>query len=81
MRRVLIAEDYRLERKLLLDILRNHFGAELRIDEVIDGSHAMQYLQYQHYDLIITDLIMPRIEGLELIRHIMKRQIPIRTVE
>ena len=72
MRRVLVAEDNRLERKLLLHILRDHFGEDLKIDEVIDGSHAIQYLQYQHYDLIITDLIMPRIEGLELIRHILK---------
>jgi CheY-like chemotaxis protein len=72
MRRVLVVEDNRLERKLLIHILRSHFGEMLRIDEVIDGSHAIQYLQYQQYDLIITDLIMPRIEGLELIRHILK---------
>lgn len=71
MRRVLVVEDNRLERKLLIHFLRNHFGETLRIDEVVDGGHAIQYLQYQHYDLIITDLIMPRIEGLELIRHIL----------
>jgi two-component system, response regulator YesN len=73
MKRVLVVEDNRLERKILLHLLAEAFGSVIRVDEVQDGSLALQYLEHQPYDLVITDLVMPNTEGLELIRIINKK--------
>jgi CheY-like chemotaxis protein len=71
MKRILIAEDNRLERRLLVHILRNAYHDKIWIDEAIDGQSAISFLSgKEKYDLIITDLLMPNIEGLELIRKI-----------
>jgi two-component system, cell cycle response regulator CpdR len=73
MKRILIAEDNRLERRILSNILTESLGKSVRIDEVSDGNLALQYLEKQHYDLLITDLIMPKLEGIQLIRIINER--------
>ncbi len=39
-----------------------------------DGEDALQYLNGQHLDLVITDLHMPRMNGLELIEEIRKQK-------
>ena len=40
-----------------------------------DGTDALPHLNGQHLDLIITDLHMPRMNGLELIREIRNRKV------
>jgi two-component system chemotaxis response regulator CheY len=39
-----------------------------------DGLDALQYLDGTRFDLVITDLHMPRMNGLELIREIRKQK-------
>lgn len=66
----MVVEDNRLERKLLLFILREYLQDTVHIDEAAEGHSALKYLKRQPYDLVITDLIMPKVEGMELIRKI-----------
>lgn len=68
MKRILVVEDNRLERKLIQQILSQHFSKNLFIDIASNGDAAIQYLSRQTYDLVITDLIMPKVEGIQLIR-------------
>jgi CheY-like chemotaxis protein len=71
MKRVLIVDDNRLERSLIVHILRNAYKDQIQIDEANDGESAISFLsRTTMYDLVITDLVMPRIEGLELISKI-----------
>ena len=70
MKRILIVEDNRLERKILSHTIREAFQQEVFIDEAADGSIGLENLQKVDYDMVITDIIMPRIEGLELIRRV-----------
>lgn len=70
MKRILVVEDNRLERKLLLYILREYLKDSIHIDEAAEGHSALKYIKRKPYDLVITDLIMPRVEGMELIRKI-----------
>jgi YesN/AraC family two-component response regulator len=70
MKRILVVEDNRLERKLLLHILREYLTDDVQIDEAAEGHSALKYIERKPYDLVITDLIMPRVEGMELIRKI-----------
>lgn len=40
------------------------------MDIAYDGYEALQYLQHQLYDLILLDIDMPRLNGIETTRHI-----------
>lgn len=44
------------------------------ITEAVDGADGLRKAQAQHFDLIITDLNMPNMDGLGMIRHL--RQLP-----
>jgi CheY-like chemotaxis protein len=71
MKRILIVEDNRLERRILVHILQSAYCNKIWLDEAIDGESAIKFISgKENYDLIITDLLMPRIEGLELISRI-----------
>ena len=70
MKRILVVEDNRLERKLLLYILKEYLKDSVHIDEATEGKSALKYIKRKPYDLVITDLVMPKFEGMELIRKI-----------
>ncbi|NIE65785.1 ATP-binding protein [Burkholderia sp. Ax-1719] len=61
---VLIAEDNLLNRSLLRDQLRT-LGAN--VIEARDGEEALARLDEAHIDAILTDLNMPRMNGLQLL--------------
>jgi two-component system response regulator YesN len=70
MKRILIVDDNRLERKLIHYLLSEFLKRDVHIDEAPEGQSALKYINRKPYDLIITDLIMPKVEGMELIRKI-----------
>jgi YesN/AraC family two-component response regulator len=72
MKRLLLVEDNRLERKILFYTLLKQLDSQVKIDEVSEGNTALSYLLNMKYDLVITDLIMPHVDGLELIMKIKK---------
>src|SRR3990172_10931112 len=39
-----------------------------KIDSAVNGQHAINILQNQDYDLVITDLKMPQVNGIDLIK-------------
>jgi two-component system, cell cycle response regulator len=71
--RILIAEDDPAHRRLLSYQL-TRLGHE--ISEVGDGESAWQRLQEEHFALVITDWMMPALEGPELIRRIRNADLP-----
>lgn len=65
--RIIIADDHPTNRLLLrrqLDSLGYH------VDEVIDGVQALALIKQQSYDLLITDLNMPNMDGIALTSHV-----------
>lgn len=57
-------------------ILKTFFTADGHlVDTAEDGRAGMKLADLQHYDLIITDVIMPNMDGLEVITEI-KRKSP-----
>lgn len=70
---VLVVDDHAAARESVADVLR-HVG----YDVVSLGSpmEALPCLEQQTFDLVITDLQMPGIDGLEFIRQIRQRRIP-----
>ncbi len=64
---VLLAEDNITNQQVALSILR-HLG--LRADAVANGEEAVQAVVFRRYDLVIMDVQMPVMDGLEATRKI-----------
>jgi chemotaxis protein histidine kinase CheA len=62
--RILVVDDSRSVREALSMLLS---GAGYRVDAASDGWEAWETLQDGHYDLVLTDLEMPRLSGYDLI--------------
>lgn len=65
---VLIVEDHRELRTYLQSILNSDF----RVFLAANGANALELLQAEKIDLIITDLMMPYMDGFELVDHLKK---------
>lgn len=61
--RVLIVEDSVTARMLLKNILQ---AAGYRVKTAVDGSQALTLLHQEHFDLIVSDVQMPKMDGLQL---------------
>jgi len=64
--RVLIAEDFEPVRMLTARML-NKLGYD-EVDEAEDGQEAVDALAAKRYDLLLLDLSMPRLSGLDVVR-------------
>ncbi len=77
--KVLIVEDSRAMRELMASALQTIDGLEVHI--AVSGFDALKVLPRHRFSLIITDINMPDINGLELINFVKKnpnyRQTPL----
>lgn len=66
-KRILIVDDSITTRIMIKNILLN---IGYMVDTVLDAEEALIKLKLNHYDLIITDLTMPKIDGYEFIERL-----------
>ena len=59
---ILIIEDNEINRFLLRQYL---LAANHKVTEAVDGLEGLEAAENQHFDLIITDISMPRMNGIE----------------
>lgn len=70
--RILIAEDERnLNRILAKQLSDNGYT----VDACYDGQEALDYLEAEPYDAIILDIMMPKVDGLTILRKIRAKNI------
>ena len=72
MYRILIADDEKIERagiRFLLD----QMGQEFEIFEAVNGKEALEWLEQNQADILITDVKMPIMNGIELLEQVTKR--------
>ncbi len=62
---ILIVEDSPSVRAMLADMLQNE---GYNVMEAVDGFEAFKMVEYLKFDLIITDISMPVMDGIEFIR-------------
>jgi len=67
-KKILIVEDSASMRSLIASTIEEMSGFELV--EASNGFEALKALPSQHFDMIITDLNMPDINGLEIIKFV-----------
>lgn len=68
--RILAVDDERFFREILLEIL---VGAGHLVRAVESGEAALAALAEESYDLLVTDIVMPGIDGVTLVREAKKR--------
>jgi DNA-binding NtrC family response regulator len=76
--RVLIAEDDENASGSLKFFLETRLG--LRVSTTRDGQEALAALTSDYYSIFLTDLRMPLLDGLHLIREIQKQHIPVTVI-
>lgn len=69
MKRVLIVDDEAQMRGLLEDLLEDDF----EVTTASNGAEAMQRLQEGGTELVITDLVMPTMNGIDLVMAVRKQ--------
>jgi two-component system, OmpR family, KDP operon response regulator KdpE len=70
MSRILLADDEPAIRKVVRDALERE-GHE--VVAAVDGEEALERFANAGFDLVVTDLAMPRLDGLELVQAIRRR--------
>lgn len=68
--RLLLAEDEKpLSRAVTAILQRSHYT----VDTVYDGEEAMEYLESDIYDAIILDIMMPKKNGLDVLKYLRQK--------
>jgi DNA-binding response OmpR family regulator len=72
-----INEDENLPLLLLVEdnlelraVLREHYAGEYRVIEASDGKEALEKINEEQVDIVISDIMMPEMDGLELVREL-----------
>ncbi len=68
--RILLVEDEKDLNTVLKKHLKNHGYA---VDSCLDGQEAADYIDMTEYDIIILDIMLPKIDGLTLLKNIRSR--------
>jgi two-component system, NarL family, response regulator LiaR len=71
--RVLVVDDHAIVRKGIRALLSREHEIEV-IGEAADGEEAIDQAQSLRPDVILMDLVMPKLDGIEAIRQIVARQ-------
>jgi DNA-binding NtrC family response regulator len=77
-RRILIVDDDELTRQQLRKLL----GADerIKVDTASDGTQALEALVRQNYSILIADLVMPQLDGIQLIEEVQAKRLPVTVI-
>ena len=64
--KILIVEDEKGIRDLLVKRLKKHYS----VDSCEDGESALDYIRVYTYDAIVLDIMLPKIDGIQVLKHI-----------
>ncbi len=65
--RLLLCEDEKELSNALVKILK-HFNYS--VDAVYDGEEALDYIEAENYDAVLLDIMMPKLDGIEVLKRI-----------
>ncbi len=76
-KKILVVDDSALMRRVLCDIINSDERFEVA-DRAKDGLEALELLQKNSYDVVVLDVNMPRMNGLQLLYELQKARISVR---
>jgi len=65
---LLVEDDFEMRRLLADELLEEGY----QVSQAVDGEDAVSKLSEDEYDLVITDLVIPKIGGLDLLSKVRK---------
>jgi DNA-binding NtrC family response regulator len=65
-RRILIVDD----EPLITEVLGEHFKSDFEVERALNGTDALTAVVRQRPDLVLLDINMPRMNGVEVLRDI-----------
>ena len=66
MKILLVEDEIDLNNIVMKYLKKNGYS----VDSVFDGEEALDYLEYGEYDLVILDVMMPKVNGFEVIKEL-----------
>lgn len=72
-RKILVVDDYLPTRRLIVDALGQYPHYE--IDEAENGEEALQLFNKNNYNLVISDIMMPGMSGMDLLNKIREKNL------
>ena len=75
--KLLLVED---SARLSAALVAGFRGEGFAVDHAADGRAALQYLKLHEYDILILDLMLPQVCGLEVLRALRKVPVPTRVL-
>jgi DNA-binding NtrC family response regulator len=76
--RILIADDHQDTRISLQKLLE--IALPISVDLAADGSEALEVLLERPYSILLADLKMPRVNGIQLIQEVQERGLPVTVI-
>ena len=73
-KRILIVEDEEAYRKILAFYIPKHF-TNCEIQTAENGKKAMEFLEKEKFDLVLLDLIMPQMDGFQVLKEMKAKNI------
>lgn len=70
MKKILVIDDDTIMRGTLVDILSSQ---NYNVMEASNGVEAIKKISKEHFDMIVTDILMPEMDGIELILEIKEK--------
>jgi DNA-binding NarL/FixJ family response regulator len=71
--RILYIEDYPVVQTMYVDVLKSH---GFTVDVASDGKTALEKVAASQYDVILLDLLLPQVTGLEFLREFRAKNYP-----
>ena len=72
MSKILLVDDYYESREIYASLLKSH-GEE--VVEINDGEQALNKILNEKYDLILLDLLLPKINAIDILKKVKERKI------
>lgn len=69
MKRVVVVEDQTILRDLICRLLESYPGIEV-VDALGDGHEALKVIQEKHPDIVVLDIMLPQLNGVEVLRQL-----------
>jgi len=75
LKKILVVDDEKNMRKIISDYIKSN---QMLVETACDGETALEMIEENNYDLIVLDVMMPKVDGWSVLREIKKhKEIPV----